>query len=316
LGNEKKIKPLTELYPTAQKNLELVKADLLQPDSWTSAVGGCEYVIHVASPFPSIEPADPQEIIRPAVEGTLAVLRAAHASGSVKRVVLTSSGVAIMGEGSPNGEPLNEEHWTKPDDDVTSYFKSKTLAEKAAWDFVKEHPSLELTVMNPGLVTGPMLHDSECTSGEVIIRMLQFQMPMIPDVWTTGVDVRDVAEAHVKAMILPEAAGQRFGLGTRLVSWVEIAEILKEEFGPQGYWISTMKAPYFGVWIYSFVDKGAKMMLRDIGRKYNLDGTKMRKILGINPIDIRKSVIDAAYSVIERGFVKKTAGYKGPDGSH
>jgi len=212
-------------------------------------------------------------------------------------------------------KPLNEDNWTNAEDNISVYYKSKTLSEKAAWDFVKENPDLELVSINPGYVLGPLLHDSDCTSAVMIIRLLNLKDPMVPDVWYTGVDVRDVAEAHLKAMVLPEAAGQRFAMGSTLISFVDTAKILKEEFGPQGYWISTWPAPYWGVWLYSFFDKAAAMLLRDIGRKYYLDDTKVRKVLGIKPIDVKKSIIDMGYSVIERGFVKKTAKYKGPPAS-
>jgi len=308
LNNEKKIAPLKQLHVNADKNLQLVEADLLNADSWNNAVQGCTYVMHVASPFPSVEPDDPNELIKPAVDGTMNVIRACHEAGCVKRVVLTSSGAAIAGEGSE--EPKDESHWTTMEDNVSTYLKSKTLAEMAAWDFVKEHPSLELSSINPGFVLGPLLHDSDCTSAEVIVRMLTLQMPMVPDLWQTITDVRDVAEAHLKAMLIPEANGQRFAIGDRLMSFVDIARIVQTEFGPLGYWVSARPAPYFATWIYSFFDKGAALALNVWGRKFNIDNKKMRTVLGIEPpIDANKSVIDMAYSVIEKGLVKKTTKY-------
>ena len=208
---------LLTLCPTAKHSrIELVEADLTDAHSWAAAVAGCEYVIHVASPFPPTSPSDKLTIITPAVNGTLNVLKAcAAANPPPRRVVLTSSEAAISG-GHPNrpGKPWTEADWTIPDDPahpIGAYVESKTLAERAAWKFMADsRPSFSLVTICPGFVIGPPLSGAPATSMELIRRLLQREMPGVIDIGFDGVDVRDVALAHIRAMALPEAAGKRF----------------------------------------------------------------------------------------------------------
>ena len=191
--------------------LEFAAADLTQDAGWPEAVAGCTYVLHVASPFPPAAPKHEDELIIPAREGALRVLRAARDAG-VKRVVLTSSYAAI-GYGQPQqSAPFDETNWTNPNgDDVRAYTKSKTLAERAAWDFIaKEGGALELAVVNPVGVFGPVLGSDYSTSILLVQRLMDGAMPGCPRLWFGLVDVRDVADMHLRCMTDPAAKGERF----------------------------------------------------------------------------------------------------------
>lgn len=191
--------------------LSFAIADLMSDTGWPQAVAGCDYVLHVASPFPSGVPKHEDELIGPAREGALRVLRAARDAG-VKRVVLTSSFAAIgYGEMPPDGRPFTEERWTDPTGKVSAYVKSKTLAERAAWDFIAaEGGRLELAAVNPVGIFGPVLGSDHSTSTEFVQRMMKGAMPGLPRLSFGVVDARDVAELHVRAMTNPVAKGQRF----------------------------------------------------------------------------------------------------------
>lgn len=198
--NERKVAPLRSLCPEAKNPLELVEADLNDPGAWSHAVTGCDYVIHVASPLLNVTPKNENDIIKPAVEGTRAIMKAAAESGSVKRVVLTSSTAAINAGGFVPMEGLfSEDTWPDLDKVGAPYVKSKTLAERAAWDYVKDLPTvngrkLELAVINPGYVVGPVLCGEFATAMEIPKRLLEHKMPAVPRLDYVLVDVRDVAE--------------------------------------------------------------------------------------------------------------------------
>ena len=230
LKNEKKVAPLRNLAPNSKFEIELVEADLMNEESWLKAVQGCTYVFHTASPVPLYVPKNEDEIVRPAVNGTLYVFKACVQEGvAVKRVVLTSSLAAIAGEKFIDGYTYSEKDWPKLET-LGPYCKSKMLAEKAAWDFVREReknglPCFELAVINPGLVMarkrsfyykrrillikdvkkfnfqGPLLHDSDAASMELLKRLMLNKLPVIPSISLPVCDARDVAEAHFKAMV-------------------------------------------------------------------------------------------------------------------
>ena len=190
--------------------LSLLAADLENDAGWPEAVAGCEYVLHVASPFPASVPKHEDELIIPAREGALRVLRASRDAG-VKRVVLTSSFAAIGYGQAPQEKPFNETNWTDPNAaDVLPYAKSKTLAERAAWDFIaKEGGNLELSVVNPVGVFGPVLGPDYSTSILFVQRMMDGAVPGCPQLYFGAVDVRDVADLHLRAMTGPAAKGER-----------------------------------------------------------------------------------------------------------
>ncbi len=191
--------------------LSFAVADLMSDAGWSEAVAGCDFVLHVASPFPLRVPKHEDELIIPAREGALRVLRAARDAG-IKRVVLTSSFAAIGYGRKPTDRPFSEENWTDLNgDDLTAYVKSKTLAERAAWDFVgHDGGTLELSVVNPVGVFGPVLGPDYSTSIELVRRLMDGAMPGCPRLSFGIVDVRDVADLHLRAMTNPAAKGQRF----------------------------------------------------------------------------------------------------------
>ncbi|WP_245312694.1 SDR family oxidoreductase, partial [Bradyrhizobium macuxiense] len=210
-----------------------VAADLLRDDGWREAAAGCDYVFHVASPLVSYEPKDENELIVPAREGTLRVLRAARDAG-VKRVVVTSSFAAI-GYGHPlRSTPFDETVWTNLDsNDVQAYPKSKTLAERAAWDFIaREGGGLELAVVNPTAVFGPALGPDFSESIGIIKALLDGAMPAVPRIHFGLVDVRDVADLHLRAMTSPKAKGERFlAVSGETMSVLQIARVLRAKLG-------------------------------------------------------------------------------------
>ncbi|KFM60178.1 putative uncharacterized oxidoreductase, partial [Stegodyphus mimosarum] len=315
LQNEAKVKPLMNLCPDAQYPLDLVEADLLKEDTCKEAVKGCTYVIHTASPFPSTTPSNPDDVLKPAVNGTRNILQACAEAGTVKRVVITSSIAAIHGEMvMEEGKVYTEGDWTNTEStSLDLYSKSKTLAERAAWDFVKELPEdkkFELSVINPGLVLGPVINGSISTSVEIIKKLMEHSMPMVPKANFSVCDVRDVATAHLKAMTLPNAADHRHIISTQNVWFKDIALALSKEFKPHGYNIPSMVAPYFAVWLNSCFDKMSRTILPRIGREFRFDNKRMREELGISPIELNQTLIDTAYSLIENGFVKKSKKYK------
>jgi nucleoside-diphosphate-sugar epimerase len=301
LKDEKKVAPLRNLTDKVRFPIELVEADLLNEASWPKAVKGCTYVLHTASPFPSGRPDNEDVVVKPALNGTLNVLRACAQEGStVKRVVLTSSVAAIAGEIYKHGYTYTEKDW--PEGELEPYLKSKTVAEKAAWDFVKERENkglwcFELAVVNPGYVMvfcygffssinhnkrkirilirgffkyfigfflkGPLLHNSDCTSMVVIQRFMKNEFPMVPDVGLATCDVRDVARAHLAAMVLPEAKNHRHIVASskQSVSFLDIGQILHEEFTPKNYKIVTTKAPNCVVKVGAIFDKGLRMVI-------------------------------------------------------
>ncbi|XP_076311295.1 uncharacterized protein LOC143225542 isoform X2 [Tachypleus tridentatus] len=315
LQNEEQLKPIKELCPDAPQKIELVEADLTKDEGWNEAVKDCSYVIHVASPFPNIPPASEDEVVKPAVEGTKRILQACADAGTVKRVVLTSSIAAIHGETTlEEGKVYTEDDWTNTESTTLDlYSKSKTMAEKEAWEFVKELPDekkFELAVINPGLVCGPVLTPTLSTSNEIVKRLLERGMPLVPRVNFCCCDVRDVAQAHLKAMTTPSAEGHRHIICAETVWLKEIALILTKEFKPQGYRIPTVNAPYFAVWLNSFINKSTRLLLPRIGREFKFDNSRMKEVLEISPRDFSQTILDTAYSLIENGIVKKSKKYK------
>jgi nucleoside-diphosphate-sugar epimerase len=216
----------------AGSRLTFVAADLTQDAGWTEAVGGCEFVLHVASPFPAGPPKHEDDLIIPAREGALRVLRASRDAG-VKRVVLTSSYAAIGYGMQPLGRPFDERDWSDPEAGIGAYAKSKTLAERAAWEFIgREGGGMELAVVNPVGVFGPVLGADYSTSILIVSKMLDGALPGLPQIWFGAVDVRDVADMHLRAMTQAAAAGERFlAVAGDFLTFKEISGILKKNLG-------------------------------------------------------------------------------------
>ena len=223
---------LSEAGAEAGERLTFHPANLENDLGWPEAVAGSDYVLHVASPFPATAPKDESELIVPARDGALRVLRAAR-DAEVKRVVLTSSFAAIGYGHLPRSAPFDETSWTNLDRHVSAYVKSKTIAERAAWDFVAtEGAGLELSVVNPTGIFGPILGPDYASSIFLIKRLLDGELPGCPKLYFGTVDVRDVADLHVRAMTNPAARGERFlAVAGDFLSVVEMARLLKRRVG-------------------------------------------------------------------------------------
>ena len=286
--------------------LSFVAADLMSDSGWPAAVSGCEYVLHIASPFPSTVPEDENELILPAREGALRVLRASRDAG-IKRVVLTSSFAAI-GYGHPQQQaPFTEKDWTDPaSPDVMPYTKSKTLAERAAWDFVhSEGAGLELATVNPVAVLGPVLGPDYATSILIVQRMLDGSLPGLPHTAFGVVDVRDVADLHLRAMTHPAASGERFLAVTGDFMWlVEIARLLKAHLGERARRVPTRELPDWLVRLARFKDRAVRQIIPELGKWKNASSQKAQTMLGWSPRSREESILATAESLIRLGLVK------------
>lgn len=279
--------------------LTVLAADLSSDDGWPEAVAGCDYVLHVASPFPSKQPKDPDELIVPAREGTLRVLRASLDAGA-KRVVITSSIAAIRLSEGAAARTLNEEDWTNPDSPgLTPYVRSKTIAERAAWDLVRERGAEDrLAVVNPGAIIGPVLNDDLSYSLQSVQRLLE-GTPGAPRLGFSLVDVRDVADLEIRAMTTPEAGGERFIATTQFLWMAQIAEILRERLGEQASKVPTRTIPNILVRAMAIFDPGIRSVVGGLGKRTDLSSEKARTTLGWAPREIEDSIAETAESLIE-----------------
>jgi dihydroflavonol-4-reductase len=289
------------------ERLTLFRADLNADLGWAEAAAGCDTVLHVASPFPSTVPRDENELIAPARDGTLRVLRAARDAG-VKRVVLTSS-FAAVGYGAPKDRTamFTEQDWTNLNDPgVQPYQKSKTIAERAAWDFVaREGGKLELAVVNPVGVFGPVLGPDLSTSIVLVKRLLDGSLPGCPDIWFGVVDVRDVADLHLKAMTHPAARGERFlAIGGDFVSVRQIAQMLKDGVGEAARKVSTRRLPSWLMRMAGLFDPQVKGILPELGKHKNASNEKARRLLGWTPRSPRDAILATARSLSELELLK------------
>jgi nucleoside-diphosphate-sugar epimerase len=278
--------------------IEFFEADLSADDGWAEAVAGCRFVLHIASPFPPGKPKDPQELIKPAVEGATRVIGAALDSG-VERVVMTSSVAAIRGGVNQEDRPYTEEDWTDIDA-VAAYPQSKTLAEQAAWDLVDERGEREkLAVINPSAILGPVMPDDDSFSLEGIQRLLD-GMPAVPEIGFSWVDVRDVSAAHIAAMEKPEAGGRRYIASGPFLWLLEVSEILRERVPDLAKKAPTRKAPKFMVRIMAIFDPGARALVQDIGKRNDFDTTRAKEVLGIEARPVEETIVDCARSLAAR----------------
>ncbi len=287
--------------------LDFVEANLSGDAGWTQATQGCDYVLHIASPFPPEEPRHENELIIPARDGALRVLRAAKDAG-VKRVVMTSSSVAILGgHAKPDGHVFTEEDWTDVNDKhLAAYPKSKTIAERAAWDFAQKHGSPELVVINPGAVLGPLLGPDYSTSGDVVRLMMQGALPAVPQIGLNMVDVRDVAAAHINAMTAPDAVGQRYVCCTDHVWLSEIAGILSDRYSGEGWKLPTRSLPNFVARLGAMFNPTLKRVRPMLGVVHRTDNAKIRGLLGHDLISNQDMVLAMADSMIALGVIEKS----------
>jgi len=282
--------------------LSFFAADLLSDAGWDEAAAGCDYVLHVASPL-GVGVSDPQALIKPAREGALRAVGAAIKAGA-RRVVLTSSVSATDPPLDAPSGTTDETVWTDPaGKGVSAYAQSKTLAERAAWDLIaKSGGATTLAVVNPALVLGPVLGADYSESVQVIERLMTGRVPGIPRLGFTLVDVRDVADLHLKAMLAPEAAGQRF-IAANEFRWMgEIAEVLRARLGDKAAKVPTRKVPDFVLRLVSLFDKDLKEVTPSLGLKRNFSSQKAQTLLGWRPRPVEDSIVDCAESLITHGL--------------
>ncbi|MBS0409728.1 MAG: aldehyde reductase [Proteobacteria bacterium] len=279
-------------------------AELTADAGWDEAAAGCDYVLHVASPLGIAEPKDPNELIVPAREGALRALNAAIRAGA-RRVVMTSS-VAASSHGSSGPDSVaDEEVWTNPAEaGVSAYAQSKTLAERAAWDLIgKAGGATTLATVNPALVLGPVLSQDFSGSVQVVERLLSGRVPGLPRLGFNVVDVRDVADLHIRAMTAPEAAGQRLIAAGQWAWMADIAAILRARLGSEAGKVPTRKVPDVVLRLVSLVDKELGSVTPNLGRKRDFTSAKAQTLLGWKPRPLEETVVDCARSLIAVGAV-------------
>ena len=284
-----------------ESGLSFTVADLMRDDGWQQAMEGVSYVLHTASPFPGHQPADENELILPARDGTLRVLKAASNAG-VKRVVITSSFAAVGYSPKPANEPYTEEDWTNPDQPgLPAYIRSKTLAERAAWDFLEQdHGKLELVVINPTGIFGPALGKDFSSSLHIIQTMLEGHMLAVPDLSFGVADVRDVAEAHLRAMTNPNAAGERFLVtGDKVMSFYDMAVALKKGLGKEAAHVSTKHLPNWVVKVGSLFNTRFKQLALQVGKRKLISNEKVKRVLGLKPRDGAETIVATGQSLID-----------------
>ncbi|NQX84921.1 MAG: NAD-dependent epimerase/dehydratase family protein [Flavobacteriaceae bacterium] len=297
LSKEQEVRKGIAKVIDAKTNLEFCELDLMRDKGWDKAMEGCDYVLHVASPFVIAEPKDENEMIKPAVEGTLRALKAAKKAG-IKKVVLTSSTVAMAGDKKNNH--LTQTSWTNPETDkITAYIKSKTLAEKAAWNFYNNQETetkMELTVVNPGPIYGPTLTGNlSGASMRMIKDIITGKVPMLPNAHYVMSDVRDIAKIHVAAMENDKSNGARLIVSSEQpYSFVGIAALLKKNGFEKA---RPIKAPSLMVKFMSLFNSEMKGMLPFLDTEVSADISITKQVFNWEPIHFEKTILDTAKSI-------------------
>ena len=298
------LKAMLAKHNPAATDMEFVAAELTADAGWAQAAQGCSYVLHVASPVAINSPRDPDAFVAAARDGTLRVLRAAKAAG-VKRVVVTSS-IAAVGSGKlqPRDRPLTEDDWTNPDGaGVEAYARSKTLAERAVWEFAKspEGQGLEIAAVNPGLVLGPALEADYGSSNELVYQIMKNKIPGYPRTGFSLVDVRDVAGLQLLAMTKPAAAGERFICVSEFLWMNEVGAALLAAYPKRK--LPKAVLPNWVVYIVAIFNPAARSILDSLGQRRDLSNAKAVSKLGWQPRGARESAVDAAKSLVDLGIV-------------
>jgi dihydroflavonol-4-reductase len=274
-------------------------ADLTSDAGWAEAIAGCRYVLHAASPFPPVQPKDPDDLIVPARDGSLRVLRAALDAG-VERVAMTSSIAAVRSNrNSSESAPYTEEDWTDGEDSSrTPYVRSKTLAEQAAWQHVRATGAEDrLATINPGAIIGPALNDDHSYSLQAIQRLLN-GMPAAPQLGFTFVDVRDVADLHIRALTDPAAGGGRFIATDRFLWMADVAAVLRARLGGAAQKVPTRVAPNLLIRVMGLFDGSVRSVIGDLGKRPWFSSEKARTTLGWTTRPVEDSIEDCARSLI------------------
>lgn len=310
LAREKEVRAaLAANGAAADAPITFFAADLEKDAGWADAVKGCDYVLHVASPFPGAPPKHENELIVPAREGALRVLRASRDAG-VRRVVLTSSFAAIGYGHAHRDRPFDEADWTDASVvDTTAYAKSKTLAERAAWDFIaKEGGALELSVVNPVAVFGPLLGPDYSTSILLVKRLMDGDLPGTPKLYLGAVDVRDVADLHLRVMTHPQAKGERFlAVAGDFMLMHEIAMILRRRLGALATKVPVRVLPNWAVRLVAIFDPAARLITPELGKYKNGTNAKARRVLGWSPRSNEECIAATGESLARLGLLKGQA---------
>lgn len=304
LSREAEVREAVGKYVEIKDNLEIVGADLMQDSGWDKIMQDCESVLHIASPFPLLEPKHEDELIVPAVQGTQRVLHAAH-NVNIKRVVIVSSVAAVSSGHSGDNRTFDENDWSVTEGNIGAYAKSKTLAEREAWNFInsdKNTNNMEMVSINPPLIFGPLPNKDLATSAEMISTLMLGQVPGVARLKVGIVDVRDVASALILAMTTPEAAGNRFICPAATVWLKEIADTLHKKYTGR-YKISTIQFPVFLVRILALFDKKIALVANDLNWDFELSDEKIKRVLKWSPRSAEEAILSMAESLIEQGFV-------------
>lgn len=282
--------------------LRFVTAELTSDDNWDKAVAGTRYVWHHASPFPFTPPASDDEVIVPARDGALRVLAAARAA-AVQRVVMTSSYAAVGYTVKPDGR-YDESDWTDPAGDIPAYIRSKTIAERAAWDYVRRHPGLELAVVNPTGIFGPLLDGKLSASTGLVKAFLDGRMPVVPRMYFGVVDVRDVVDLHLRATLSPDAPGQRFiAVGGRSISFFEMGRILARHLPAFAARVPATELTDEQVREAARTEPALRDAAALRGQVPVISNERARRVLGWQPRDVTTTITDTADSLLRLGVV-------------
>lgn len=285
--------------------LKFFAADLLSDAGWAEAMAGCSHAAHVASPLPADKPKHEDDLIVPARDGALRALKAAKTAG-IKRFVMTSSMAAIAYGHGPGKSVFTEADWTDPTSpDAYPYVRSKTIAERAARDWVAaEGGDMEFCTVNPSLVLGPLQSGDFSTSLEAIKKLLEGSMPGMPNLGFGIVDVRDVADMHVRCLTAPNMAGERFVCSGPFLMLEDVAAILREGLGPQARKVPKLKLPNWLVRIAARFDPVIGQVIGELGKRRESPANHARDVLGWVPRQVEESILDTARDMIRLGIVK------------
>jgi len=301
LNRAHEIEKLISKHVSNEVQLRIAEAHLTDENVWHDLMKGIDYVLHIASPFPSVLPKHEDELVKPAKNGTLNVLNAATENG-IQRVVMTSSSGAIIygKEKSKRSGTYTENDWTDLTykKDTTPYYRSKTIAEKAAWDFIhRDNRGLELSTICPGAMLGPVLSKDLSASINIVKKTMDGSSPSVPKIGYDIVDVRSVADLHIQVMEMKEAAGERFIGSAGYLTFKQVADILHEKYPDRK--IPKSKLPNFAVKIISNFEKTLKPLLLDLDVERKLDNSKAKKVMNWEPISSKEAVLSCAASLID-----------------
>jgi dihydroflavonol-4-reductase len=306
LGREQQVRQSLGGAALQSDRFSLFAAELMSDTGWAEAMAGADYLLHVASPIPPEQPKNDDELIVPAREGTLRALRFARDAG-VKRAVVTSSTASVTyGHDEPRPRLFDETHWTNPNHpDTNAYIRSKAIAERAAWDWMaKEGGGLQMATVNPGAVLGPVRGADFSASIEIVKKLLEGSLPGLPRFGFPLVDVRDIADLHVRAMTNPGAAGERF-LGAGEFWWMsQIATVLRDGLGPQARKVPKAELPNWVLRLASNFDPVVKSVAFELGKERGVSCDKAKRLLGWAPRPYAESILDCGTSLLEQGLIR------------